>query len=498
MRTNPAIDRPSEAGKLRLAVAFVLAMTCFVTLRSLGQERASPPSKSRVLIQNRSFEKKPPGPAEAGKTVVVLPLPPAPPQAPTPQNPPPQTPPPQTAPPQTPEQPTGPPLQLTSSTQQLRVGEEVKFIVKPTVERLDLIQRFPPLEIDFGDGTPARSIEVNTSGLPHRYAERQIYSVRVYLGDTKSRRRQPMPVSNELTVRVDPWSFALSAIQVEVGEPITLKIDNPPDDPNISYRFHFKEDPEMTDWNPAPYDTYRYHTGGKFAPFAEVRSIDGSGQIVASTEPQEIVIRELPKNALLLEVQPQSAAVGNEVSFTATFNSKFGADEKTIGFKFFFGDGFSSEWQRDRTIQRTYSAAGDYQAQVAVGWRNERSTAFTEMMRSDFRPINIAVQRSPGTTEPGPGGARDGSDVPLYLVYIFAGLVLIAVALLVTSYRMRKAYVSVKPEYVAQSDSGSARTTDGRLTLEFELRFAPNVRDAHYQIVPSSTGFIRFERVTND
>lgn len=480
MRRTSATTLNGLARPLTLLV-LVCAVVC---LAAASQQKEPAAPKSAAPIQNRSVERKPSGPADGGKTVLLPPR--------LPQNPP-QTLPPQN-PPQPPEPPAEPLLQLTFGPQQVRIGEEVKFMVRRAAERLDLVRRVS-FEIDFDDQTERRTVEIATPVISHRFAQARSYNVRLYL---KGGRVQA-PVSNTVTVKVDPWTFTPSKTRVEVGEPVTLEIDNPSDDPNINYWFHFREGTETTDWGAVAVATYRYHSGGKFATLVDIRAIDGSGQIVVSTEPKEIVVQQLPKNALLLDVQPPSAQVENSVSFTATFNSKAEPDDKNLGYKFFFGDDTSSEWQRERTIQHPYQAAGDYQAQVAVGWRNEQSNVYTEITRSESRPI--AIQRPPGTTDnpagPGPGGTRE-SDVPLYIVYIFAGLVVIAMALLIASYRMRKGYLSATPEYVAQPDGGSAQTTDGRLALDFELQFSPNSNEAWYQIHEPTAGLIRFERITHD
>jgi len=200
------------------------------------------PASSRSAVQNRSFERKPSGPAGIGKTVVVPPR--------LPQNPP-QTPPPQN-PPQPPESPGEPLLQLTFGPQQVRVGEEVKFMVRRAAERLDLVQRIS-VEIDFDDQTERRTVEIATPVISHRFGQVRSYNVRLYLKNF----RVQAPVSNTVTVKVEPWSFTPSKTRVELGEPVTLKIDNPSDDPNINYRFHFREGTETTDWGAAGEATYR-------------------------------------------------------------------------------------------------------------------------------------------------------------------------------------------------------------------------------------------------
>jgi hypothetical protein len=503
MRTNPATDRLRAAEKLAIAMALVLMPPCLATVWSLGQQKPVQSPKSRVQIQNKSpVEKKIPGPVDGGKTVY---LPPKPPQTPAPQTPPKQEPPPQTPLPPTPPR-QGPPLQLAFIPQRVRVGEQVTFIVRLPVQRRDLVQGVPPLAINFDDGTPEEQVEINSPGVAHRFAVARSYDVRVYFGDLKSRKYQPAPVSNTVTVQVDPWSFTPSAAQVGVGEQVTLKIDNPPADSNISYRFHFGEDSQAADWSAKADAPYRYHSGGKFSPHVDIQVTDGSRQIAASTEPREIVVQALPRTALLLDVQPPSIQAGREISFTATLSSKFETTDQSIWFNFFYGDEKSSDWQRERTARHSYSSAGDYKAHVVVGWRNAQSNEYREITSSVDHLINVAaIPQEPGRpsnnnqSRPPVGGPLDGGpDLPPYLIYILTGLVVIALALLVASYKTWKGRLSIRPEYVAQADSGSAQTNDGRLTLDFELHFTPNEQEVHYQIDASEAGLIRFERRTHD
>lgn len=475
LRNGPAATR------LLIGAAALLTQLCVANSESPGQQ-PTPPSNTRAPIRSRakalSNVQVPTGAARPSHELQTY--------QPPPQQPPPQNPPPR--------------LILSPSSQQVRVGEIVTFTAGSSVT-LDL-PRPMMFSINYGDDTPEETVELYGPPVPHRFTQPRTYKVRVYSGDLIARRFPA--AAAETTIVVSPWSITPTATQIDLGKPITVNIDNPSNDKAIRYLFHFANDQEPSEPSATPYKSYVYHSPGTFQVSADISVVDGLTSFLWTTRSLDIVVKELAVTALRLKAEPLPVEVGKDVSFTATFDSPFGANDSNIAFNFLFGDGKSTDWQPGRTATHSYAAPNDnYQAQVKVGWRNAQTGQYSDIASSEPHPIQVLALQSPppvtnSSNRPQGEDQRDGPDRPPYVVYFLTALVVIAIALLFASYKTWNAHYAAKPEYTAHADRGSAQANDGRVNVEFELRMNQNSGGSLFQIDPSPAGLIRFERITHD
>jgi hypothetical protein len=322
-------------------------------------------------------------------------------------------------------------------------------------------------------------------------------------------------------VQVGSWALSKLPGEVEIGEQVSLSIDNPSTDRSIEYQFHFGDDPPASGWVRESQSTHRYHSAATFKLFIEIRkAIDTPINALARTAELPIVVTPLPQNALHMEVTPKpQVQAGETVTFTATLVSRFDKGDSHIRFKFTFGDGKSSDWQLDAVAPHAYSLVGPHSARVEAAWFSERQGSQSPFAASE--PIRIEVtapaqsnaNRGGGTgpaqgNRPANSNRSTGSssgfwrafwlDLGRYSSIIIPAVVVIALAIMFAGYQTMKGRVSVKPDYRAHRDIGIAQMSGGSLAIEFGIHLKPDVTEARYQLDAPEAGLIRYERRQRD
>lgn len=401
----------------------------------------------------------------------------------------------------------------------MRVGETVTFTLQP----VNIPNSFSrPLEIDFGDKTPRQQLAGGQMNATHWYSAPGAYSVAVYLVGLRSAATQTKPISEPLTMQVGSWALSALPGSGEIGDPITLAINNPSTDQSIEYQFHFGDDSPVSGWVRESQATHRYHAAGTFKPFAEIRKvIDNPTNALAKTVELPIVVKSLPQNALQLDVTPAPTVQAEEaVRFNATLVSRFDNGDSHIRFKFIFGDRKASDWQVDPVATHVYSVVGPLSARVEAAWFSERPGSQTTFATSEPHRIEVTALAQPngpaqgagsnanrgGVADPAQGNrAANGNrppgsskgfwrDVGRYWGIIIPALVVMGLAIAFAGYHAMKGRFSVKPDYRAHRDIGDPKTSGGTLAIDFDIRLKPDVSEARYQLDVPEAGLIRYER----
>lgn len=412
-----------------------------------------------------------------------------------------------------------PHFKVTFAPQSVRVGETVSFTLQP----VNIPTGFSrPLEIDFGDKTPRQQLPGGQMNAAHWYSAPGTYSVAVYLAGLRSTAVQTKSLSEPLSVQVGSWALSKLPGEVEIGEPITLSIDNPSTDRSIEYQFHFGDDPPASGWVSEPQATHRYHSAGTFKLFMEIRrAIDTPANALARTAEMPVVVKPLPQNALQLDVKPApKVQTGETVTFNATLISRFDKGDSHIRFKFTFGDGKSSDWQLDPAAPHAYSLAGLHSARVEAAWFSEQPRSQAPFAASEPFRIDVTEPAQPngpaqgtasnanrgGVTGPAQGnrpansnrstGSSSGfwRDLRRYSIIIIPAIVVIALAIVFAGYRTMKGRFSVKPDYRVHPDIGIAQMSGRSLAIEFGIHLKPDVTNARYHLDAPEAGLIRYER----
>jgi hypothetical protein len=501
-RVAPFLDRLWTLRALGIAVATLLLLSCGVTVLSLSKPLAAlKPSAQQPKSQSsraQATEKKPPNRIDP-RSIITQPgiTQPGISQPPRPQ----------------------PHFKVIFAPQSVRVGETVSFTLQP----VNIPAGFSrPLEIDFGDKTPRQQLAGGQMNATHWYAAPGTYSVAVYLTGLRSAAVQTRPLSEPLTVQVGSWALSKLPGEVEIGEPITLSIDNPSTDRSIEYQFHFGDDPPASGWVRESQATHQYHSAGTFKLFMEIRrAIDTPTNALARTAEMPVVVKPLPQNALQLDVKPApKTQAGETVTFTATLISRFDKGDSHIRFKFTFGDGKSSDWQLDPVAPHAYSLAGLHSARVEAAWFSEQPRSQAPFAASEPFRIDVTEPAQPngpaqdagsnanrgGVTGPAQGnrlansnrstGSSSGfwRDLRRYSSIIIPAIVVIALAIMFAGYQTIKGRFSVKPDYRVHRDIGIAQMSGRPLAIEFGIHLKPDVANARYQLDVPEAGFIRYER----
>ncbi len=401
-----------------------------------------------------------------------------------------------------------PHFKVILAPQTVRVGETLTFTLQP----VNIPNGFSrPLEIDFGDKTPRQQLPGGQMNATHWYAATGTYSVAVYLVGLRSAAFQTRPISEPLTLQVGSWALSKLPGAVEIGEQVSLSIDNPSTDRSIEYQFHFGDDPPASGWVSESQATHRYHSAGTFKLSIEIRkAIDRPMNALARTAELPIVVKPLPQNGLRLDVAPKpQVQAGETVTFTATLISRFDKGDSHIRFKFNFGDGKSSDWQLDPVAPHTYSLAGLHSARVEAAWFSERPGSQAPFAASEPHRIEVTEPAQPngpaqdagsnanrgGVIGPAQGnrpansnrstGSSSGfwRDLGRYSGIIIPAIVVIALAIMFAGYQTMKGRFSVKPDSLA---------------IEFGIHLKPDVTEARYQLDVSEAGLIRYERRQSD
>lgn len=416
-----------------------------------------------------------------------------------------------------------PHFKVIFAPQSVRVGETVSFTLQPVNMPADFSR---PLEIDFGDKSPRQQLAAGQMNASHWYSAPGAYPVAVYLAGLRSAVIRSTPISEPLTLQVGSWVLSKLPGAVEIGEPVTLSFDSPSTDRSIEYQFHFGDDPPASGWVSESRATHLYHSAGTFKLFIEIRrAIDRPMNALAKTAELPIVVKPLPQNALRLDVTPKpQVQTGETVTFTATLVSRFAKGDSHIRFKFYFGDGTSSEWQVDPVSPHAYALVGPHSARVEAAWFSERPGSQTTFATSDPHRIEVSAPTQPNSPPqdagsntnrsgvPGPAqgnrpansnrstGSSSGfwRDLGRYSSIIIPAIVVIALAIVFAGYQTLKGRFSVKPEYRAHRDIGVAQMRGGSLSIEFDIHLKPDVTDARYKFDVSEAGLIRYERRQRD
>ena len=415
-----------------------------------------------------------------------------------------------TTPPQKPPSGWTPPAQgpqfeapkLVADKSVVLLGEPVTFKLD---QLSDYVRTHYSFVINYGDGSPAETLDPNRQGLQHRFRSPQIFQVSAKAVPAHSdvppdeKGIEPIPITVEKVV------LSVDKNEVEVGVVVKLKAESISTDPNVQYRFVF-DDGNQTEWKGSKEVTYQYSAARKYNAQVEVGFQERGGIVSVDKSESQITVTEPPPGALVFHVPPQVNA--NE---QVTLSAEFPANGRHIQYRFVFDDGTPPVWQDDATATHSYGEGRTYHPYVEVGFLPDQTASTSSapstpstIATSPSQPLVVvpvateAVSPTPPANNPGPSRGTDWRD---YLVPILIALVVLLVLVIFTAggigaYKAVKWAFAPRPTFVPYIDPGRAELAQGSAMplINFELHLDPNAGNGSYEIIKSGPDLIGAER----
>jgi len=261
-------------------------------------------------------------------------------------------------------------LRTTVQPTRIRIGESVTITANLNPADDNAEYRF-----DFGD--QSSSPWIRQPVITHSYGSPGIFNVSVTARIARSapallatsRTEQIIVPGEQIRVTVeDPFRgievvLQPSRDQAQPGERIVFvaNLNRPAENPQFNFLFG---DGEESGWMSAPRTRYEYSEEGFFSASVIVRQ---DRRILAQSQEEGIRIAEdrvIPESrmSLFLHADPDSAAIGKTINFTAHIEPP----DQEAEYRFFFGDGTQTEWSRNPGAQHAYTQSETYNAYVTA------------------------------------------------------------------------------------------------------------------------------------
>jgi PKD repeat protein len=237
----------------------------------------------------------------------------------------------------------------------------------------------PPLDgvryqFSFDDGAPLTWQSSNRA--THQFRSAGQYKVRV-VAIYQYTKLVSKPVSIEVQPPAPTQVFLKpDRDDVAVKTPVvfTASVDHPSD--QVRYRFNFG-DGDSSQWQASGSARHTYNTPRKYMATVNV---DYPKDMISS-KPVAIVVNPggpLPSGMVTLRASRTDILVDTLVTFTATGDHR----SNKLKYRFIFGDGETSPWQKADSATHRYKATGQFMASV------EDSVA-EDILRSEIVPIRV-------------------------------------------------------------------------------------------------------------
>lgn len=231
---------------------------------------------------------------------------------------------------------------VTVSKNRVNVGEWVTVIPAAPAQF-----RRPVFSVNFGDGS---RLETTTTQVHHKYAKVGHYDIYAWvMKDTP-----PIGVS----LSANPQS-------VLAKQPVQLNAQLTANSPGIKYRFVFG-DRDQTEWLNQSQTVHAYDTAATYLAYVEIGGLEnGSFRLLRRSASQPIQVKGAWFSVDLL-VNPNRAEVGDRITFTALPSS----NDPNASYRFAFGDGAATGWQKSTQAIHQYTSAQKYYAYVEMSTGN--------------------------------------------------------------------------------------------------------------------------------
>jgi hypothetical protein len=184
--------------------------------------------------------------------------------------------------------------------------------------------------------------------------------------------------------------------RVEVGSPVKFTAVAVPRDPNINYRFVFGDGTPPTAWQNSSQATHQYASANTYSAYVEIstaRAALSGANIRSGRKPIQVI----PPQSIFVElfVKPTKIETEKPVTLIARADSR----DPNIRYRFFYGDGSSSDWQTLPLSRHKYSAADNYFPYVEAGFVNNNQGG---KVVATSKPKQVAVTSPTPTPTPTP------------------------------------------------------------------------------------------------
>jgi hypothetical protein len=282
--------------------------------------------------------------------------------------------------------------------------------------KTQLANDYPELKYRFVFGDGKQTDWQDTPTTTHAYLTARTYQAYVDIGvqDKGSIKqiggspREPVQIrpqpSDSVILDADPTT-------AETGQRVTLSARSRSKDSKLSYRFVFG-DGSSTGWQTSSQATHEYSSPNTYMAFVEIKSNNptfNSPTITSARKPIRVITSE--RLRVDLKVDPAAGNTETMVTFTARTNSR----EANVRYRFFYGDGSSSDWQAGPRSRHKYSGANTYFAYVEVANNRQGSNAGAKSKSITLTITSVVGPTptpTPATPTPTPASSPGGSPSP--------------------------------------------------------------------------------------
>ena len=231
----------------------------------------------------------------------------------------------------------------------------------------------PVFRVNFGDG---REELTSDRLIDHKYSRVGHYDVYAWI---ESEATPPRPVP-----RV---SLAIAPDSAQVGTPVTFNAQLTGAYPGIKYRFVFGDN-KQTGWQDQPQTTHSYELANTYLAYVDIGAGDnGSFKSLGGSARQPVRVNDPQRDSVNLTPDPSTVEAGRRV----TFNARAISRDPNISYRFFFGDGSTTEWQTSSQTAHNYSSPNTYLAYVQM---SSSSNTFGRPIVSSARvPIRVTTSQ---------------------------------------------------------------------------------------------------------
>ncbi|HWN07787.1 MAG TPA: PKD domain-containing protein [Pyrinomonadaceae bacterium] len=252
----------------------------------------------------------------------------------------------------------------------LSVDQNSIALGKPVTFSAQLANNYRGVRYRFVFGDKDQTAWQDQPQTSHAYSLARTFSAHVDIGAEENGSFKLLGSSRPRSVQVNTQrrdSVILVAVPttVEVGRTVIFYARASSRDPNISYRFVFG-DGAATDWQTSSQSKHDYASPNTYHAYVQIGSgglTAGRTVVTSARKPIVVTGSQQQRLAVDLNVNPTNANTETVVTFTARANPR----DSNIRYRFFYGDGASSDWQADSRSKHKYSAGNTYFAYVEAG-----------------------------------------------------------------------------------------------------------------------------------